>query len=107
LDRDPQFTAHFAKKLCHVLGINQNLSTAYHPQTDGQLKWANQWVEQYLRIYGNEKQNDWVKLLPLAQYTYNTWINESTKATPFKLLIRHTPTLQIQEHRVSVPKLKK
>jgi hypothetical protein len=51
-DRDPRFTAQFAKKLCETLNIDQNLSTAYHPQTDGQSERANQRVEQYLRIYG-------------------------------------------------------
>ena len=49
-DRDPRFTAQFIQQLCTVLGINQNLSTAYHPQMDGQSEQANQRVEQYLRI---------------------------------------------------------
>jgi transposase InsO family protein len=48
LDRDPQFTAQFTKELCKQLKIDQNLSTAYHPQTDGQSERANQRVEQYL-----------------------------------------------------------
>ena len=107
LDRDPRFTSRFAKELCLTLGINQNLSTAYHPQTDGQSKRANQRVEQYLWIYGNEEKNNWVKLLPLAQYTHNTWTNESTKATPFELLIGHTPTMEVQETGISVPEIKR
>ena len=41
-DWDPRFTAQFIQQLCTTLGINQNLSMAYHPQTDGQLEWANQ-----------------------------------------------------------------
>jgi hypothetical protein len=49
-DRDPRFTAQFVKELCRVLNISQNLSTAYHPQTDGQSKRANQRVEQYLSV---------------------------------------------------------
>ena len=40
-DRDPQFTAQFAKELCNALEINQNLSMAYHLQMDRQLEWAN------------------------------------------------------------------
>ena len=47
-DWDLRFTAQFIKQLCVILGINQNLSMAYHPQTDGQLEQANQRVEQYL-----------------------------------------------------------
>jgi transposase InsO family protein len=101
-DRDPQFMAQFAKELCGVLKIDQNLSTAYHPQTDGQSERANQRVEQYLRIYGNEEQNDWADLLPLAQFTHNTWPNESTGQTPFNLLIGHMPTLVIAEKDTTI-----
>jgi Integrase zinc binding domain len=49
-DQDPRFTLHFAKELTKGLGIDQNLSTAFHPQTDGLLEWTNQWVEQYLHL---------------------------------------------------------
>jgi hypothetical protein len=61
----------FAKAVCAQLNIKQNISTVYHPQTDGQLEWANAQVEQYLRIYRNTEQDDWVNLLPLAQYVHN------------------------------------
>jgi Integrase zinc binding domain len=47
-DRDPRFTSKFSKELCTQLHIEQNISTAYHPQTDGQSEWSNQWLEQYL-----------------------------------------------------------
>ncbi len=47
-DRDPCFTATFTKELCHLLDIEQNISSAYHPQTDGQSERTNQWLEQYL-----------------------------------------------------------
>jgi len=47
-DRGMQFTAHFTQALCHLLDINQNLSTAYHPQTDGQTEHLNQELEQFL-----------------------------------------------------------
>jgi hypothetical protein len=57
-DRDPRFTARFITELCATLRIDQNLSTVYHPQTDGQSERANQRVEQYLRIYGNDEKND-------------------------------------------------
>ena len=90
------------KELCRVLNISQNLSTAYHPQTDGQSERANQRVEQYLRIYGNDEQNDWADLLALAQFTHNTWPNESTKQTPFNLLIGHTPTIIIEEKDIAL-----
>jgi hypothetical protein len=47
-DRDPRFTSHFGKSLAQQLKINQNLSSAFHPQTDGISERKNQWVEQYL-----------------------------------------------------------
>jgi transposase InsO family protein len=47
-DRDPHFTARLARELCRLLDIKQNISTAYHPQTDGQSEWLNQWLEQYV-----------------------------------------------------------
>jgi hypothetical protein len=47
-DHDPCFTAKFAIAVCKVLNITQNISTAYHLQTDGQLECTNAWVEQYL-----------------------------------------------------------
>jgi hypothetical protein len=65
-DRDPRFTATAMKELCKSLGIQQNISTAYHPQTDGQSERTNQWLEQYLRIFGNGAQTDWAQWLPLA-----------------------------------------
>src|SRR6202453_2212369 len=50
-DQDPRFTSAFSRELCRALSINQNLSTAYHPQTDGQSERTNQRLEQYLRIF--------------------------------------------------------
>jgi RNase H-like domain found in reverse transcriptase/Integrase zinc binding domain len=49
-DRDPHFTSHFAKEQTKGLGINQNLSTVFHPQTDGPSERTNQWIEQYLHL---------------------------------------------------------
>jgi hypothetical protein len=72
---------------------------------DGQSERANQRVEQYLRIYGNEEKNDWAELLPLAQFVHNSWRNESVGATPFDLLIGHTPTIQVRSNEVSIPEL--
>jgi hypothetical protein len=104
-DRDPQFMAQFTKELCKNLKIDQNLSTAYHPQTDGQSEQANQRIKQYLRIYGNDKKNDWVDLLPLAQFTHNAWKNESTGISPFELLIGYTLAIQEQKQDTHIPEV--
>ena len=59
--------------------------TAYHPQTDGQTERVNQELEQYLRLFTNERQDDWDELLPLAEFSYNNHIHSSTKQVPFYL----------------------
>jgi hypothetical protein len=99
--------AKFTTKLCGILEIDQNLSTAYHPQTDGQSERANQRVEQYLRIYSNDDKNDWAQLLPMAQYTHNIMKNKSTQGTPFKLLLGYTPTVQIEALDLAVPEVER
>ena len=77
--------------MCSLLGIKQNISTAYHPQTDGQSERTNQSLEQYLRLYCGTHQKDWAAWLPLAQYTWNSWPNASMKKTPFELILGYTP----------------
>ena len=71
-DRDTRLMAKLIKEWCDTLDIEQNISTAYHPQTDGQSERANQWVEQYLQMFINHQQDNWADLLPLAQYTHNS-----------------------------------
>ena len=90
-DRNPRFTSAFSRELCRALGITQNISMAYHPQTDGQLEHTNQHLEQYLRIFIDYNQQNWALLLPLAQYTLNSWPNATTKKAPFELILGHIP----------------
>ena len=93
-DRDTRFTSKFAKGLCNVLQIKQNISTAYHPQTDGQSERTNQFLETYLCFYCEEKQGDWHKWLPFAEFTHNQWLNATTQKTPFELIMGYTPKLE-------------
>jgi len=59
------------------------MSTAYHPQTDGQTERTTQVLEGYLRTFGNYDQNDWYQLLPLAEHAYNNSATNAHKMTPF------------------------
>jgi hypothetical protein len=102
-DRDPRFTAQLAKELRRLLDIKQNISTAYHPQTDGQSERLNQWLEQYVRIYTNYQQTDWTTWLPLAQYVHNSWTSSTTKKTPFELLMGYTPRLHVSTSPSHMP----
>ena len=92
-DRDPCFTSMFSRELCRALGITQNISTAYHPQTDGQSERTNQRLEQYLRIFIDYHQQTWASLLPLVQYTLNSWPNATTKKAPFELILGYVPKI--------------
>ena len=85
LDRGVQFVSEFTRELYRLLGIHMAASTAYHPQTDGQTEQVNQEMEQYLRLFVNERQDDWEDLLPMAEFQYNNHVHASTHQTPFML----------------------
>ena len=71
-DRGPQFAARIMKALYQRLGITHALTTAYHPQSNGQTEHANQEVERHLRLFTNSRQDDWVKYLPTAEFVLNS-----------------------------------
>jgi Integrase zinc binding domain len=102
-NRDPRFTADLAKELCCLLDVKQNISTAYHPQRDGQLERSNQWLEQYMHLYTNYQQIDWTAWLPLAQYVHNSWTSSTTKKMPFDLLMGYTPRLHVSTSQSHMP----
>ena len=70
-DCSPQFTSQVMTDLCKRLGITPKLSTAHHPQTDGQTKVMNREVQQYLRLFCAEEQEQWSDWLGLAQFAIN------------------------------------
>ena len=82
-DRGSQFTSEFWSRLCNLLDIKHSLSTANHPQTDGQTERVNGILEQYLRCFINERQNNWVDLLPFAEFAYNNTLQQSINQSPF------------------------
>ncbi|TAQ83295.1 hypothetical protein B7494_g8382 [Chlorociboria aeruginascens] len=82
-DRGSVFTSNFWSSLCFLLKIRRRLSTAFHPQTDGQTERQNQNIEQYLRAYSTYRGDDWCSKLPLAEFAYNNAWHSSIKDTPF------------------------
>ena len=82
-DRGPQFAAAFMKELNKILGITTKLSTAYHPQTDGQTERMNQELVQYLRMFIDHRQTDWPEWLAIAEFSYNNKFQSSTRVSPF------------------------
>lgn len=83
-DRGSVFTSHFWSALCFYLKVRRKLSTAFHPQTDGQTERQNQGIEAYLRIYCNQHQDDWAELLHFAEFAYNNSHHESINMSPNK-----------------------
>jgi hypothetical protein len=92
-DRDPWFTSHFGKAFTAQLGIEQNLSTAFHLQTDGLLECKNQWIEQYLRLVSSAAPEDWMYWLVLALTIHNNWKNVMTGLLPNQILLGYDITL--------------
>ena len=82
-DWGKHFISQFWRSLCRLLDIKANLSTAYHPETDGQTEQVNQILEQYLRIFVNYQQDNWEYPLPLAEFAYNNTQHSATSVTPF------------------------
>jgi hypothetical protein len=96
-DRDKLFLSNFWKTTTELLNIRTKLSTSYHPQTDGQTERTNQTLEQFLRVFTNYLQDNWVSLLPIAQFTYNTNKNASTNMSPFQANYGFVPTIRFEE----------
>ena len=112
-DRDKLFTSGFWQSLMDLLGTKHKLSTAFHPQTDGQTERTNQTMEQYLRCYVNYQQNDWVELLPMAQFAFNNSM-AVTGVSPFYANYGQHPNIEndprglkpiAERARISVKKL--
>ena len=82
-DRGPQFISIVWKTLCKILGIVSKLSTAFHPETDGQSEIANQEMERHLRTFCNHHQDDWSEVLPMAEFAANECHSASTGVSPF------------------------
>jgi len=84
-DRGSQFVALFTKELYRLLGIQISSSTAWHLQTDGQMERVNQELDQFLRLFVNERQDDWYDLLPIAEFQHNNHVHSVTQQPPFLL----------------------
>lgn len=84
-DRDGRFTSLFWKSLWKLLDTNLNMSSSFHPETDGQTERMNRTLEQMLRNYVNYKTNDWDKWLINCEIAYNNSIQTSTGYSPYYL----------------------
>ncbi|KAD2805861.1 hypothetical protein E3N88_39238 [Mikania micrantha] len=85
-DRDSRFTSRFWQTLQNALGTQINMSTAYHPQTDGQTERTNQTLEDMLRSCVMDFGGSWDVHLPLVEFSYNNSYHTSIKCAPFEAL---------------------
>jgi len=83
LDRDSRFTSEVWKEFLQLSGIRPWMLTAFHPQMDGQTERLNQTIEVYLGVFIGQEQNDWVSLLPMAEFAYNNSVTTGNGITSF------------------------
>lgn len=85
------------------LGIESGLSTAFHPQTDGQTKQLNQEIEAYLRAFCSHRCNDWSSWIPIAEYALNSCEHSATGHSPFYLLYGYNPLFTVNPTPTALP----
>ncbi|XP_039145712.1 uncharacterized protein LOC120282946 [Dioscorea cayenensis subsp. rotundata] len=105
-DRDKVFTSRFWQHLFCSMGTKLAMTSAYHPQFDGQSEALNKCLEQYLRCFSFENPSKWVDFLPWAEFSYNTAKQTSTCFSPFKVLYGCAPpqllSYSVNDHDPSV-----
>ena len=95
-DRGTEFVSKFFRSLANALDMRLHFTSGYHPEADGQTKHTNQTLEQFLRIYCNYQQLDWLRLLPLAECVYNNTLSSTTGISPFYANKGYHPKMQLQ-----------
>ena len=95
-DRGTVFTSDYWSAVSYHLKIKRRLSTAFHPQTDGQTERQNQTLEHYLRTYCSDEQTNWASLLPIAQYVYQVSEQSTLGCSPFYCMYGYNPSIQYE-----------
>ncbi|WVZ49645.1 hypothetical protein U9M48_000985 [Paspalum notatum var. saurae] len=90
-DRDPVFTGSFWHDLFRMAGVKLRMSTAFHPQMDGQSEVVNKAITMYLRCLTGDRPRAWVDWLPWAEYCYNTAFHSALRTTPFQVVYGRSP----------------
>ena len=94
-DRGSVFTSEFWSEFCFAAKVKRRLSTAFHPQTDGQTERQNQTLEYYLRVYCDERQSNWANLLPMAEFVHCRSYQQSIGCSPFEAMYGYIPDFEL------------
>ena len=95
-DHGSEFVSAFFCSLGKALSMELHYTSGYHPEADGQTERVNQTLEQYIRIYCSYQQDDWFRLLPMAEFAYNNAPNSSTGITPFFANKGYHPNISVR-----------
>jgi hypothetical protein len=95
----------FIQAACKVTGVKHAPSTAYHPRTDRQSERSNQWLETAIRFITDQKQKNWAPYLPIAQFVHNNWPSDTTRKSPFFLLMGFNPRTDWIHTTSPIPKV--
>jgi hypothetical protein len=90
-DRDLVFTGHVRRDIFKFSRVQLKLSTAFHPQTDGQSEAVNMTINMYLRCMTGDRPSVWLEWLPWAEFCYNSSYHSALKATPFQVIYGRSP----------------
>jgi len=97
-DRNPVFTSTFWRELMRLMGTKLHMTTAFHPQSDGQSEAANRVIIMYLRCLTGDRPRQWLQWLPWAEFVFNTAYQTSLRDTPFRVIYgRDPPSLRSYE----------
>jgi hypothetical protein len=99
-DHNPVFTSKFWTELFKLSRVKLQLTSASHPQSDGQAEVVNKVITMYLRCLVGDRPRQWLKWLPWAEYCYNTGLQSSIRTSPFKVVYgRDPPSIQQLQDR--------
>jgi hypothetical protein len=90
-DRDPVFTSEFWKELFRLAGVKLQMTSAFHPQSDGQSEATNKIIAMYLRCLTGDRPRQWLEWLPWAEFCYNSSYQQAIKTSPFELVYGRPP----------------
>ena len=83
------------KTLYDKLGITHALTTAYHPQSNGQTERTNQEVKQHLHLFANSQHDNWTSFLPTAEFVLNSHMHTAHQMSPFEVIYGYRPDFTI------------